>query len=348
MNQQQFTFFELSRMWIHRFFTHNRLLKIISLVLAVMLWFSITGGPRLERSFTVHLDLDRYIPDGWSLSKSYLSEIELRLRGPDNMIQRLANSPEARAEISITLDRNSIQPTRDLQRLRIGSGNVLLRSGLEVINISPQEILVQIDRTRSESKEVHVNLDGSLPDGFQLFGEPEVRPDTVVVEGAESLLNQQEAIRIDLNLSNLQVNGPGIRSIAIPIERNPLLRYGVVAEAEVVLDIIEVEDSKRIDVNQIAFSGYDQASETVNHNYRSSSWEITGPKSWIENLSSESVQLLIDLSGMERNKQLQLTLSQDMLQFTPAPSRRELITGKLRNRTQTINVTITSTAEGGR
>lgn len=348
MNQQPFTIFQLARMWIHRFFTHNLLLKIISFLLAVMLWFSITGGPRLERSITVQLDLDRYIPEGWSLAKSYISEIELRLRGPDNMIQRFSNSAEARAEISINLDRNSIQPKKELQRLRISSSNVILRSGLEVISISPQEILVQIDRTRRESKPVRVNLSGSLPEGYQLFTEPEVRPDTVTVEGAESLLAQLESIGVNLNLSNIPINGSGIRSIPVPIEREALLRYGGVAEAEVILDIVEVSESKRIDVNQISFIGYDQASETVSYNYRSSSWEITGPKSWIDDLSSDSVQLLIDLTGKERNQQLQIALSQDMLQFSPTPLRRELVTATLRSSNKTINITIKSTGGNGR
>jgi YbbR domain-containing protein len=321
--------------------TRNLLLKLVSLLLAFILWFGVTGGPRREVVIPVRLDLASYIPDGWALAADYIKSIEVRISARDNMIQRLNNSEEAKSEVKFSFDRNAIRPQREIQRLTILPSNVLVRSGYDVVNVNPSEILLQLDRKKTAMKPVRIEIDGELPEGYLLFeNPPRVLPSSVTVEGGETMVNQLPAVVARLDLSELVVTEPVSLSIPLALNRNPMLRYSA-AEVEVTLDIVEVSESRRFNIRTFEFSGYDESSERVaSFAPTMVTWEITGPKSWIGGLSAEEISMFIDLGAVDRTQRIELPIVQEMLKFEEEPARLDLIRATLISQTKTLSVRI--------
>lgn len=321
--------------------TKNLLLKLVSLVLAFLLWFGVTGGPRREAVIPTRLELESYIPEGWALSSDYIKTIEVRISARDNMIQRLNNSEDAKSEVKFTFDRNAIRGQREIQRLTILPGNVMVRSGYEVVSVNPSEILLQLDREKRAIKPVRIDIDGDLPEGYLLFeNPPRIIPSSVTVEGGETMVNQLAAVSARLDLSDLVVNEPVSLSVPLALNRNPMLRYSA-AEVEVHLDIIEVSESRRFNIRTFEFTGLDETTEKVNGFAPVQvTWEITGPKSWISGLSAEEISMFIDLGTVDRSQKIELPIIPEMLKFEEDPPRLELIRATLISQTKTLAVRI--------
>jgi YbbR domain-containing protein len=289
------------------------------------LWYGITGGPKSETTVTVRLDLTAAIPEGWAIADNYIREIEITLSGRGSLIQRLANSEEARAEISISPNPDVVQGVTDTQRIPLTPDDVFVRN-VNVVRVHPSEILVRLDRRIRESKQIAVNLVNSLPDGFILQGDlPIVRPAVVTVTGAKVLVDRITAVAATLDLAQLNVSGSEVISASVLLERDQLLQYSV-RDVEVLLDIVEVSESKRLNITDFTFSGVDETTESVRvFGPQRFTVDITGPRSWINLLDAESVTLNVDLSDIERGSRVQVPVDLSMFRFSNPYERIELV-----------------------
>ena len=339
---------------IRRAATRNLWLKLISLLLAFVLWFAITGGPRTETTISVRLDLTRFIPDGWALADNYTDEFEITLRGRDDVIQRLSSSEAAQADVTFALRQDALRAVQEPQFLDLDPQNdifvrssEILRSSpgsIEVLQIEPDRILVKLDRRVRENRDVKITLQGDLPDGLQLFTDPpEVRPRNITISGAESRVTSITAVSATLDINGININGPQLYSSRVLLERDPLLQYDD-REVVVNLDVVEVSESGRYTINNVLFSGVDEATERVD-SYRPEQFnvEVTGPASWIQQLDAENVSLNVDLSLIERNANVTINLLPDMVTFAnPHPRSEELVSVSFSARTPRITVRINS------
>ena len=309
---------------IQRQITHNFWLKVISFILAFFVWLSISGGPKTERTVNVQLDLGSYIPDGWALSEEYINTVEIRLSGKDTTIQKMNEQ-----DVSLTFANDLISTMKTTQRVVINSENVLLPAGVTVLNIFPREILVTLDEKITAEKNVKVNTSGELASGFNLFNEPLPRPATLQISGARSVIDQVNEITVNLDFSEIAISSPSEFSVRRRIQLNPLIDYGGVAEVEVILDIIEVFQTKRFNVETFDFRGLKDNEKVVNFAPRRLTWEVTGPSSWIDALTAEELSNYIDLSVADRNKMENILVDNSMLRFEEPYVRPELVTVRI-------------------
>jgi YbbR domain-containing protein len=305
--------------------TRNIWLKLISLFLAFVLWFGITGGPKSETTVTVRLDLTSAIPDGWAIADNYIREVEITLSGRSSLIQRLANSEEARAEISISPNPDVVQEVTDTQRIPLTPDDVFVRN-VDVVRVHPTEILLRLDRRVRVSKQIMVNLINTLPEGFVLQGDsPIVRPPMVTVTGAKVLVDRISFVGATLDLAQLNVTGSEVVSTSVLLERDQLLQYSV-RDVEVLLDIVEVSETRRLNITDFTFSGVDEATESVRvFGPQRFTVDVTGPRSWIDQLDADSVTLDVDLSEVERGSRVQVPVDLSMFRFSNPYSRSELV-----------------------
>lgn len=304
--------------------TRNFWLKIISFILAFFVWLSISGGPKTERTINVQLDLGSYIPKGWALSEDYIKEVEIRLNGKDTTIQKMNDQ-----DVSLSFSGDLIAPLRTTQRIVINTDNILLPAGVSVLNIFPREILIKLDESIEVEKNVKVITSGDLPSGFILYNDPMPIPATMKISGARSVIDLITEIPVNLNFSDLVISSPTELSFTNRIQLNPLINYGGVAEVEVILDIIEVRQTKRFNVDTFDFRGLKNREQVVNFAPRKLTWEVTGPSSWIEALTAEELSIYIDLSVADRDKMENILLDNSMLRFEEPYSRPELVNARI-------------------
>ncbi len=321
--------------------------------MAFVLWFIVTGGPRMEEIISARLALERFIPDGWAVASPYYSRIELRLRGRHGEILKLLDPAIANALITINIDPSQIREERGVQRISLDAGNVSLPFGVEVLEVSPRMVPLQIDRLITMTVPVRIVSTGKPEEGYRLLGEPAVDPDHVEVTGAKQLVEQIETVAANLSLEN---KDPNDRLVVVPLDRNPLLRYNP-RSVEVILDIVEENEQRRITVNPSNFVyGSGEEPVAVDVDPQEIVLIIEGPRSWVQSLEPAEVRILLNPEEVaDSGERVRLEFRQEMVFYVgeterSRPQREELITIEANSGRQNPSefyVTVTREAPNG-
>jgi len=113
---------------IRRSITHNFSLKLLSLVLAIALWFTLARNPIAEVAIEVPI-IFRNVPDNLGISYERIPRAQILLRGRERAVQRLQPT-DVQAEVDLSGGRagdrtfNStsvyVHKPHDLQVLNVG------------------------------------------------------------------------------------------------------------------------------------------------------------------------------------------------------------------------------------
>jgi YbbR domain-containing protein len=159
--------------------THNWHFKIVSLVLATMLWMAVANQASSEIGLEVPLEY-RNIPAQLEITGDMTNTVQVRLRGSSNIIKDISAK-----DVSTIID---------LSKMRLGDKiiplspqNVQAPFGAEVIRVNPSSVRFNLERTITKTIPVTANI-GQLPDGYEV-ARVLITPGTVDVEGPESRVN---------------------------------------------------------------------------------------------------------------------------------------------------------------
>ena len=159
--------------------TQNWVLKLLSLVFALVLWFFVMGEQKLEVGYAVPLEL-KNVPPGLMIANDVPSLIDVRISGPRTVLMNVKPS-----DISLSVDLRDLQPgVTTFKRLE---ERLNLPSALKVTRLSPSFVDVKLDRRKDKSVPVRVVFSGTLPAGYKIAA-LKSDPAKVEVEGAESEL----------------------------------------------------------------------------------------------------------------------------------------------------------------
>ncbi len=159
--------------------TENWMLKLLSLVFALILWFFVIGERRVEIGYTVPLEL-KDIPPDMMIANEVPSLVDVRLSGPRTMLMNLSPS-----DISISVDLSDLKP--GLTSFKRLEERLDIPSGLKVTRLSPSFVDVRLDRVITRTVQVEAVFTGTPAKGYAL-GSVRIKPSRVEVEGAESEL----------------------------------------------------------------------------------------------------------------------------------------------------------------
>ena len=301
---------------------NNFWLKLISLLMALTLWFIVTGGPKREEMISIRLGLERYVPAGWAIASSYDDEAILQLRGRDDGISRLLDPGAVNRLVSINIASSAIEPKRGVQRIQLNTSDVSLPSGVEVLSIDPSVVLLQLDQVATAEKPVRIVVEGTPKQGFRMIGEPVADPAEITVTGAQSLVDSIEFVEARVSLNERGLND-GVA--AITLQRNPLVRYSSNA-VEVALDIVENNESRSFTLNPQNFIYRDGTSSyTVDVDPLEIVLTVEGPSTWVNTLRPEEIQMVLTPRLVTAlGRRTPVTFNEGMVSFV-RPVRRELI-----------------------
>lgn len=123
--------------FFRRYVLYNWHLKLLSIVLAFMLWSVITGEPPTEVGFTVPLEL-RNIPAGMIVVGDVPSGIQVRLHGPAALVRRLGAG-----DVIVALDLAGLG--RGDHAFFLNPQEVIVPYGVRVVRLSPAQIHLRLE-----------------------------------------------------------------------------------------------------------------------------------------------------------------------------------------------------------
>jgi len=176
--------------------TENWMMKLLSLIFALVLWFFVMGEQDLEKGFAVPVELSN-LPEGLIVSGDVPSLLDVRISGPRTVLMNLQQS-----DLAIAIDLKGLTPgVTSYKRLEELFN---LSRNLKVTRISPSIIDVRLERIRAKRVPVKVVLEGDPPAGF-VVSTMVAKPSHVSVSGAGSeLKNINEVLTDPIQISEVR------------------------------------------------------------------------------------------------------------------------------------------------
>jgi hypothetical protein len=213
----------------------NLSLKLISLFIAIFLWFIMSGGSRSVMDFRVPLQLIG-LPEGLAIAGEYPDTIDIRVQGPDILLGRLTE-----AQINIIVDLSKV--TIGEQLIPITPDLVRLPVGASAVKFSPSQIRLRVEKKIQGELPVVPSVVGNTPPGFSVRS-VSVSPEKIKVEGAESeVLSLDQVLTAPVSVVGRKESFQEKISLMVP---NPQVELVNKQLAEVMVEIKESLDRRRV------------------------------------------------------------------------------------------------------
>ncbi len=230
--------------------TENWTFKLISLVLALMLWMFIMGERRLEVGYRVPLELQN-IPKELMVANEVPSLVDVRVSGPRTLQMKV--SPN---DISIIVDLVDLKP--GLTTFKQLEERLNLPSGLRVTRLSPSFIDLKLERIKQKLVPVKIALAGEPLSGFKVHN-VRVVPDEVIIEGGETELKSiSEVTTEEVNLNGVN---EGFSLIVPLVHRGTYTHFKDEKTTEVQVEIQPVKLLPPADQNNIELQHAEEKAE---------------------------------------------------------------------------------------
>ncbi len=154
-------------------------LKLLSLVMALVLWMVVSGEETVERGLRVPLELQQ-VPAGLELTGDVPTTADLRVRGPSGTLSRVSAG-----DVVAVLDLRSAVEGRRLFTLT--PEQIRVPFGVEVVQVTPSAIAMAFERSAIKQVPVVPAVDG-LPAAGYVIGAKTADPPRVEVIGPESIV----------------------------------------------------------------------------------------------------------------------------------------------------------------
>lgn len=210
---------------------HNSGAKLISLIIAVVLWVVVLGSRTVE--VTKEIPIEVQTPGELVVSNDVPEKVVFKLAGPKAFLRAILDRREDPIRVNLS------GAKAGMVTYRFFSDNIRLPIGVKVLSVSPPSIVVKLEGIKRKEVPVRLELVGTPPEGYQIT-RTLVTPKTVKIRGPESkiesvseiptqpidLLNLRQSLEMQANLDlarqGLQADGaiPQISIEVSPIQAN--------------------------------------------------------------------------------------------------------------------------------
>lgn len=170
------------------FLTENLTFKILSVTLAVFLWFFVTFKGQTETSIDIPIEF-----------KNVPSDMEILRQS----IKRVNVSISARERIIRELTQNNARVIIDLSNVKIGENSlpitrssIRLPRGADILRIDPSSVKVVMDRKVQKTIPIKPVITGQPEKGF-VVASITVNPPSIVIEGPQKELEKIRTIKTE-------------------------------------------------------------------------------------------------------------------------------------------------------
>ncbi len=157
-------------------------------IFGILVWLSVSL--REEYTVTVAAPLSiSGIQEGWALRSPLPASVQLRVRGNGWRLALLLLGPELRLDYLYDAppQQRTAITTRDIE------DRISLRPGLLFVGVSPDSILIEVERSVEKMVPVVLDYQLSFREGYGLVEKAVLQPESVTIRGAESVIRPIES-----------------------------------------------------------------------------------------------------------------------------------------------------------
>lgn len=159
--------------------------RILAVLLALSTWYVVTGREKVDAWVEIPVELTN-APRDMYISEGLLTRVDVRVRGPRSLVRGL--DPKA---LAYPLDLSGLNPGENAIAFR--PGNVPVSSALEIMEISPPRVNLNVEPLVERYVQVEAAWDAPLDPDYE-FRRSTVRPAKVRLRGPESVVSRIESV----------------------------------------------------------------------------------------------------------------------------------------------------------
>ena len=145
---------------MRRLVSGDNLLRVISLLLAAVLWIVVAGGDTVERGLNVPVEL-RNFPSDLEITGDLVNNVDVRLRASPGLVESL-DSDQVRARIDLE------GAEEGEQIIQLTADNIEVPFGFRVVRITPSLLTFNLERAMSKKVPVHPRIVGTPAPGYEV------------------------------------------------------------------------------------------------------------------------------------------------------------------------------------
>ncbi|MDE3196152.1 MAG: YbbR-like domain-containing protein [Acidobacteriota bacterium] len=158
--------------------TRNLGLKLVSLVMAVIVWQNIASEPELATILSAPVEYKNY-PKDLEISSNIVESVDIEARGPSGRLRDISNG-----RLSAIVDFSTVKAPGE-RTFTLTSAQLNLPRGIELIRIIPAQLRFRFEHRATRVLAVQVPYSGVLPAGVSILS-TQVTPPTLTITGPES------------------------------------------------------------------------------------------------------------------------------------------------------------------
>ena len=166
-----------------KFVLKNLSLKLVSLAVAILLWWAVGRDPVIEIPLSVPLEF-HHAPDNLVMNSDSPLQAQVTLRGPERLLRQVNAS-----EVHAVLDLQGAVPgerTYDLTAKEIH-----VPRNVEVMQVAPAQIHITFDHNATRSVDVEPRIIGTLLSGYAITG-VKTDPSQIIIAGPQKRVDAVE------------------------------------------------------------------------------------------------------------------------------------------------------------
>lgn len=171
-----------------RFLSENLTFKIISIALAIFLWFFVTFKGQTETSLEVPIEF-KNTPSGMEILKQNVKKVTISVSARERILKELMQN-----NVRVVIDLSNVKLGENL--IPITKSSVKLPRGIEILRIEPSQIKIYLDEKSQKIVPVKVVLTGNPSKGFYVASVSS-EPSSIKIEGARRELDRIRVIKTE-------------------------------------------------------------------------------------------------------------------------------------------------------
>ena len=174
--------------FLRKYVLKNLPLKLVSLALAVLLWWAVGRDQPIEVPVTVRLEF-QHAPANLDINADQPLEAHVTVRGPQRVVQNI--SP---AQVHAVLDLHGASPGE--RTFDLTAQDVHTLPSVKVVQIVPSQFQLSFDRSVARTVPVQARVVGTLVSGYGITG-VSVEPSTITIVGPQRRVEAVQAAVTD-------------------------------------------------------------------------------------------------------------------------------------------------------
>lgn len=277
-----------------RFLNKDITIRILSVMLALLLWFYVITeqNPEITKDITIPVRL---------INTVFLEKSSMVMANDPNTF-KLTLKLKGKKDVLDKLNETTVDAIADMEGHRLKGENFLkiningIPEDVNILAKSPESLKVLLEPKVSVQKSVQINIMGNPSHGLAAMT-PLIAPNDVVITGAESSINKISNVRVDVDIASVNAEVKKVLPVRV-LDENGKDIQNVALEPSNVEVSIPIENTKRAGI-EMDLSGQPAAGYVVsNISVFPEEILVTGKQQSLEGINSLKTEKIDITEGM--------------------------------------------------